>query len=84
MAEFYRLPDESVKWYVVGITIPTSCFSLSLSSMSDWLLPETRSPQLEGPLGRFSGANRLPRELVDAPGLSVFRRHLDNALHNLL
>ncbi|KFM04365.1 hypothetical protein AS27_08058, partial [Aptenodytes forsteri] len=26
--------------------------------------------------------NRLPRE--DAPSLSVFRRHLDNALNNML
>ncbi|KAK4815423.1 hypothetical protein QYF61_001411 [Mycteria americana] len=26
--------------------------------------------------------NRLPREVVDAPSLSVFRRHLDNALNN--
>ncbi|KFW74006.1 hypothetical protein N336_02388, partial [Phalacrocorax carbo] len=24
--------------------------------------------------------NRLPREVVDAPSLSVFKRHLDNAL----
>ena len=24
--------------------------------------------------------NRFPREGVDAPGLSVFKRHLDNAL----
>ena len=28
--------------------------------------------------------NRLPREVVDAPGLSVFKRHLDNALKNML
>ena len=28
--------------------------------------------------------NRLPREVVDAPGLSVFKRHLDNALDNML
>ena len=28
--------------------------------------------------------NRLPREVVDAPGLSVFKRHLDNALNNML
>jgi len=27
---------------------------------------------------------RLPREAVDAPGLSVLKRHLDNALHNML
>jgi len=27
---------------------------------------------------------RLPRELVDAPGLSVFKRLLDNALNNML
>lgn len=26
--------------------------------------------------------NRLPREMVDAPGLSVFKRHFDNALNN--
>ncbi|KAK4828572.1 hypothetical protein QYF61_027662 [Mycteria americana] len=28
--------------------------------------------------------NRLPREMVDAPSLSVFKRHLDNALNNML
>ena len=28
--------------------------------------------------------NRLPREVVDAPSLSVFERHLDNALSNLV
>jgi len=28
--------------------------------------------------------NRLPRELVNAPSLSVFKRHLDNALNNML
>ncbi|KAK4818252.1 hypothetical protein QYF61_009427 [Mycteria americana] len=28
--------------------------------------------------------NRLPREVVDAPSLSVFKRHLDNTLNNLL
>ncbi|KFZ51611.1 hypothetical protein N321_05637, partial [Antrostomus carolinensis] len=28
--------------------------------------------------------NRLPREMVDAPGLSVFNSHLDNALTNML
>ena len=28
--------------------------------------------------------NRLPREVVNAPSLSVFKRHLDNALHNML
>ena len=28
--------------------------------------------------------NRLPREVVDAPSLSVFNRHLDNALNNML
>ena len=27
--------------------------------------------------------NRLPREVVDAPSLSVFKRHLDNALNNM-
>ena len=27
--------------------------------------------------------NRLPREVVDAPSLSVFKRHLDNALNML-
>jgi len=27
---------------------------------------------------------RLPREVVNAPGLSVFRGHLDNALNNML
>ncbi|KAK4829373.1 hypothetical protein QYF61_003496 [Mycteria americana] len=28
--------------------------------------------------------NRLPGEVVDAPSLSVFKRHLDNALNNML
>ena len=28
--------------------------------------------------------NRLPREVVDAPSLSVFKRHFDNALNNML
>ena len=28
--------------------------------------------------------NRLPREVVDATCLSVFKRHLDNALNNML
>jgi len=28
--------------------------------------------------------NRLPREVVDAPSLSVSERHLDNALNNTL
>ena len=28
--------------------------------------------------------NRLPREAVDVPSLSVFKRHLDNALNNML
>ena len=28
--------------------------------------------------------NRLPREVVDAPSLAVFQRHLDNALNNML
>ena len=28
--------------------------------------------------------NRLPREVVDASSLSVFKRHLDNALNNML
>ncbi|KFW64406.1 hypothetical protein AS28_10077, partial [Pygoscelis adeliae] len=27
--------------------------------------------------------NRLPREVVDAPSLSAFERHLDNALNVL-
>jgi len=27
--------------------------------------------------------NRLPREVVDPPSLSVFKRHLDNALNNM-
>ncbi|PKU30394.1 hypothetical protein llap_19301 [Limosa lapponica baueri] len=27
---------------------------------------------------------RFPREVVDAPSLSVFKRHLDNALNNIL
>ena len=28
--------------------------------------------------------HRLPREVVDAPCLSVFQRHLDSALKNML
>jgi len=28
--------------------------------------------------------NRLLREVVDAPSLSVFKRHLDNVLGNML
>ena len=28
--------------------------------------------------------NRLPREVVNAPSLAVFKRHLDNALNNML
>jgi len=28
--------------------------------------------------------NRLPREVVDAPSLSAFKRHLDKALNNIL
>jgi len=28
--------------------------------------------------------NRLPRERLKAPSLSVFKRHLDNALNNRL
>jgi len=28
--------------------------------------------------------NRPSREVVDAPNLSVFKRDLDNALHNML
>ena len=28
--------------------------------------------------------NRLPRAVIDAPCLSVFKRHLDNALNNML
>ena len=28
--------------------------------------------------------NRLPRERVDAPSLSAFKRHLDSALSNML
>jgi len=28
--------------------------------------------------------NRLPREAVNAPKLSVFKRHLDNALNNMV
>ncbi|KFV50257.1 hypothetical protein N341_12611, partial [Tyto alba] len=27
--------------------------------------------------------NRLPREVADAPSLSVFKRHVDNALSNM-
>ncbi|KAK4832428.1 hypothetical protein QYF61_023107 [Mycteria americana] len=29
-------------------------------------------------------SNKLPREVVDGPFLSVFKRHLDNALNNML
>ncbi|KFM08221.1 hypothetical protein AS27_09919, partial [Aptenodytes forsteri] len=32
----------------------------------------------------FKHWNRLPREVVDAPSLSVFKRHLDNALNTML
>jgi len=28
--------------------------------------------------------NRLPREAVDSPSLSVFKRHLDNVCNNML
>ncbi|KFW93302.1 hypothetical protein N336_01802, partial [Phalacrocorax carbo] len=28
--------------------------------------------------------NRLPEEVVKGPSLSVFKRHLDNALNNML
>ncbi|KFV45120.1 hypothetical protein N341_04781, partial [Tyto alba] len=28
--------------------------------------------------------NRLPRELVDVPSLSALKKHLDNALNNML
>ena len=28
--------------------------------------------------------NRIPMEVVDAPNLSVFKKHLDNALNNML
>ena len=28
--------------------------------------------------------DRLPREVVDAPSLSAFKRHVDNALNNRL
>jgi len=28
--------------------------------------------------------NSLPREVVDDPSLSVFKRHLDNALNNMV
>jgi len=28
--------------------------------------------------------NRLPREVVDASGLSVFKKHLDNTLNNTI
>ena len=28
--------------------------------------------------------NSLPREVVVAPSLSVFKKHLDNALNNML
>ena len=34
--------------------------------------------------GEVSHWNRLPREVVDVPSLSVFKRHLDNALNNML
>jgi len=32
----------------------------------------------------FKHWNRLPREVVDAPSLSMLKRHLDNALNNVL
>jgi len=32
----------------------------------------------------FKHWNRLPREVVNAQTLSVFKRHLDNALNNML
>ncbi|KFQ69024.1 hypothetical protein N335_02290, partial [Phaethon lepturus] len=28
--------------------------------------------------------NRLPTEAIDAPNLSLFNRHLDNALYNMI
>ena len=28
--------------------------------------------------------NRLPRDVVNSPSLAVFKRHLDNALNNML
>lgn len=28
--------------------------------------------------------NRIPSEMVDAPSLSLFKKHLDNALNNML
>jgi len=28
--------------------------------------------------------NRLPREVVDTPSLTMFKRHFDNALNNML
>lgn len=28
--------------------------------------------------------NRIPREVVDVPNLSVFKRHLDDALNSML
>jgi len=32
----------------------------------------------------FTDQNSVPKEVMDAPNLSVFKRHLDNALNNLL
>jgi len=34
--------------------------------------------------GLVKNWNRLPREVFNAPSLSVFKRHLDNALNNIL
>jgi len=35
-------------------------------------------------MGAVKHWNRLPREEVNAPSLSVLKRHLDNALNNML
>jgi len=44
--------------------------------------------RMEGELWRSSPVHLLkvesPREVFDAPSLSVFKRHLDNALNNML
>lgn len=32
----------------------------------------------------FKDWDRLPREAVDVPGLSVFKRHLENAIKNII
>lgn len=77
----FRLPNEPVSGgddhaYVLFQPLPPKHELLAAA--------RDRSPQLDRPLARFSEANRLPREVVDAPCLSAFKRCLDNTLKNLL